>query len=55
LNPGESGMSTGEIFAGIAIGVFFLIVIVISLIFSVSEWSDKVMGWLRGKKKPASK
>ncbi|MBL8020954.1 MAG: hypothetical protein JNM27_14885 [Leptospirales bacterium] len=46
----DSAVSTGELLIWIGLGVFFLLVIIASFIFSVNEWSEKVMSWFRKKK-----
>lgn len=46
----ESAISMGELLIWIGLGVFFVLVIIASFIFSVNEWSEKVLGWFRKKK-----
>lgn len=43
-------MDLSELLIWIGIGVLFLIVIIVSLLFSVNEWSSAFQNWLFRKK-----
>lgn len=44
-------METSELLIWIGIGVLFIVVIIASLLFSVTEWSSRFQNWISGKKR----